>query len=72
MGAPSFFSIFRKKSNEQAKFEREPDRTSLTQPPPGYQTPSPNYPYGIGADQGKTTAQMPQVQDRAASNNGNR
>jgi len=34
---------------EQAPFEREPERNSLTQPPPGYQTPSPNYPYGLGA-----------------------
>jgi hypothetical protein len=33
---------------EQAPFEREPERSSLTQPPPGYQTPSPNYPYGLG------------------------
>lgn len=32
---------------EEVKFEKEPDRTSLLQPPPGYQTPSPNAPYGI-------------------------
>ena len=34
---------------EEAQFEREPERNSLTQPPPGYQTPSPTYPYGLGA-----------------------
>lgn len=35
------------KKNDMVKFEREPDRTSLLQPPPGYQTPSKNAPYGI-------------------------
>jgi hypothetical protein len=34
------------KKNE-VKFEKEPERSSLLQPPPGYQTPSPNAPYGI-------------------------
>ena len=34
------------KKNE-VKFEKEPDRTSLLQPPPGYRTPSSNAPYGI-------------------------
>lgn len=32
---------------EQATFSGEPTRSDLTQPPPGYQTPSPAYPYGI-------------------------
>lgn len=32
---------------DEMVFRREPDRTSLLQPPPGYQTPSPNAPYGI-------------------------
>jgi hypothetical protein len=32
---------------DELKFEKEPDRTSLLQPPAGYQTPSPNAPYGI-------------------------
>jgi hypothetical protein len=36
--------------NEQAKFESEPTRNALTQPPAGYQTPSPAYPYGAGTD----------------------
>jgi hypothetical protein len=35
---------------EQVPFPGEPDRSALTQPPPGYQTPSPNAPYGVGAD----------------------
>ena len=29
-----------------ASFTGEPARASLTEPPPGYQTPSPNQPYG--------------------------
>lgn len=32
---------------DEMVFKREPERTSLLQPPPGYQTPSPNAPYGI-------------------------
>ena len=33
---------------ETAPFKGEPERQSLTQPPPGYQTPSPNFAYGTG------------------------
>jgi hypothetical protein len=33
---------------EIAPFTGEPTRDSLTQPPPGYQTPSPNFAYGTG------------------------
>jgi hypothetical protein len=33
---------------EVAPFKGEPTRESLTQPPTGYQTPSPNYAYGTG------------------------
>ena len=33
---------------ESAPFKGEPTRESLTQPPPGYQTPSPNFMYGTG------------------------
>lgn len=33
---------------ETAPFKGEPTRESLTQPPPGYQTPSPNFAYGTG------------------------
>jgi len=35
---------------ETAKFDGEPQRGSLTQPPTGYQTPSPNQPYGASTD----------------------
>jgi hypothetical protein len=33
---------------ETAEFKGEPTRDSLTQPPPGYQTPSPSFAYGTG------------------------
>ena len=33
---------------ETAPFKGEPTRDDLTQPPTGYQTPSPNYAYGTG------------------------
>jgi hypothetical protein len=33
---------------ETAPFKGEPERQTLTQPPPGYQTPSPNFAYGTG------------------------
>jgi hypothetical protein len=36
---------------ETSSFEREPTRTDLTQPPPGYLTPSPAQPYGVGKNQ---------------------
>jgi hypothetical protein len=35
---------------ETGTFTGEPSRSTLTQPPPGYQTPSPNAPYGTVAD----------------------
>ena len=41
-----FKKMFGKDDEENAKFTGEPPRASLTQPPPGYQTPSPDQPYG--------------------------
>ena len=40
---------------EQKQFTSEPARSSLVEPPPGYQTPSPNYAYGAGKDNTKKT-----------------
>ncbi len=37
--------------DESTKFTGEPTRDSLTQPPSGYQTPSPNFAYGTGPKQ---------------------
>ena len=43
-----FMSMFHGNTAEQTPFQGEPTRDSLTQPPVGYQTPSPNYAYGTG------------------------
>jgi hypothetical protein len=43
-----FGSLFNWKSEPTATFTGEPPRTSLTAPPVGYQTPSPDQPYGPG------------------------
>jgi hypothetical protein len=42
---------------EYGSFKKEPARRNLTEPPLGYQTPSPAQPYGIG----KSTAPRPTV-----------
>ena len=40
--------LFGGSKTEQAPFKGEPTRDTLTMPPSGYQTPSPNYAYGTG------------------------
>jgi hypothetical protein len=44
-------TMFGGTKSESAPFTGEPDRETLTQPPPGYQTPSPNFAYGTGPKQ---------------------
>jgi hypothetical protein len=55
VGLGSTFS--RDKPAEGAKFLREPARASLTEPPSGYRTPSPDQPYGLNyrGDKSKST-----------------
>jgi hypothetical protein len=48
--------------NEFGTFTGEPARTSLTDPPPGYLTPSPDQPYGVG--QAPTTNKVKSLADR--------
>src|SRR6201999_2165066 len=43
-----FSGLFGGSKAEVAPFKGEPTRDSLTQPPVGYQTPSPNFAYGTG------------------------
>jgi hypothetical protein len=43
-----FSGMFGGTKTETAPFKGEPTRDSLTQPPSGYQTPSPNFAYGTG------------------------
>jgi hypothetical protein len=40
--------LFGGSKTETAPFKGEPTRETLTMPPPGYQTPSPNFAYGTG------------------------
>lgn len=40
--------MFKGNTSEEAPFKGEPPRETLIQPPPGYQTPSPNFAYGTG------------------------
>jgi hypothetical protein len=44
----SLSGLFGGNKAETAPFKGEPTRDSLTQPPSGYQTPSPNFAYGTG------------------------
>ena len=61
------FNIFGNKA-EQAQFVHETPRVNLTQPPSGYQTPSPNYPYGIAqAKKGPSTQDLNQTKDPVAT-----
>ena len=43
-----FSGLFGGNKTETTQFKSEPTRETLTMPPPGYQTPSPNYAYGTG------------------------
>ena len=51
-----FSNMFGSKKEEQARFTGEPPRTSLTEPPAGYQTPSPDQPYGLAKGVAPTKA----------------
>jgi hypothetical protein len=54
-----FSNIFGSKDDEErANFTKEPPRAALTEPPPGYQTPSPDQPYGLGKVAPKATNYM--------------
>ena len=58
-------SFSKEKEFESAKFVREPPRNTLTEPPVGYRTPSPAYPYGVNSkgDRPKAKAEDRQIGD---------
>jgi hypothetical protein len=60
------FDVFKKE--QYATFTGEPTRGSLTDPPVGYQTPSPDQPYGIGPE--KRQNKIPTVADRVTPTSG--
>ena len=45
-----FSNMFGRQDDDVGKFTGEPARTSLTEPPRGYQTPSAQQPYGLGLE----------------------
>jgi hypothetical protein len=53
-----FSNMFGSKDEDIANFTKEPPRAALTEPPPGYQTPSPDQPYGVRKDAPKATNYM--------------
>jgi hypothetical protein len=59
LGFKGFGNIFGSSKPEAAPFPGEPPRESLTQPPTGYQTPSPSYAYGLSGDDPKTNTYAP-------------
>jgi hypothetical protein len=64
LGFGGFGNLFGYKA-EQQPFAGEPARTNLIQPPTGYQTPSPNYPYGVGV-KNNSVKDLPAIKDRPA------
>jgi hypothetical protein len=58
----SIFSFDWFKKEQYATFTGEPARTTLTDPPPGYMTPSPDQPYGVGPAQSRY--KVPTIADR--------
>lgn len=61
-----FGSMFGSSGPEVGKFTGEPPRAALTAPPRGYQTPSPDQPYGVGQAQAKSTTSKDYLNDHPA------
>ena len=59
----SFFGMFKYEAEKPIAFTGEPPRTRLTEPPVGYQTPSPNAPYGV-VDKDKPSTAPRSVMER--------
>ena len=55
LGFTGFGKMFSGNTAETAPFKGEPTRDSLTQPPVGYQTPSPAFAYGTGPKESLNT-----------------
>lgn len=60
----NLFGLFSAKRDDNVPFTAEPARESLTQPPPGYQTPAANQVYGI------TNADRTNVNEQIANPSG--
>ena len=63
-------NMFGSKDDEVAKFTHEPPRAALTEPPPGYQTPSPEQPYGLSKETTKYRPDIPKPEDHGVVDSG--
>jgi hypothetical protein len=59
--------VFGGGKTETAKFVKEPERSELSQPPSGYQTPSSNYAYGAGPMESKTKTEYNPIFDKGGN-----
>jgi hypothetical protein len=61
----SLFSAFTPGKPESVPFSGEPPRASMTEPPAGYQIPSPDHPYGVGpTNTHKTSTVVDRVENK--------
>jgi hypothetical protein len=65
-----FGNLFGTGKTESAKFAGEPERSSLTDPPAGYRTPSAAQPYGLTPDSAKPRAPANYMEQRTARDEG--
>ena len=64
LGFKGWSNIFNGDKPEEAQFTGEPARESLTQPPSGYQTPSPSYGYGLNVQDQKNAVAERNAKDQ--------
>jgi hypothetical protein len=64
----SLWNVFGGNKSETATFTGEPQRETLTQPPTGYQTPSPNFAYGTGPKESLGNKRMDVMTGKETSN----
>jgi hypothetical protein len=65
-----FSNFFSKGETETTKFSGEPTRSTLTDPPVGYRTPSAAQPYGLTPDRAKPRAPTNYMDQRTAKDEG--
>lgn len=64
----SLWNVFSGNKAETATFTGEPTRETLTQPPTGYQTPSPDYAYGTGPKESLNNKRIDIMSGKETSN----
>jgi hypothetical protein len=64
----SLWNVFSSNKAETATFTGEPTRETLTQPPTGYQTPSPDYAYGTGPKESLNNKRIDIMSGKETSN----